>query len=83
MRHARDSPEPCDTWTRATGTWTRQVKEACSGESMHVEWVNNGWKRKGVGGSDGEEEGWSVVCAGDEMEGGQGEIVGRRSLVAT
>ena len=41
------------------------------------------WKRKGIGGSDGEEEGWNAVCAGDEMEGSQGEIVGRRLLVAT
>ena len=68
---------------RATGTWTSPVKEASSGESRHVECGNNDWKRKGIGGSDGEEEGWNAVCAGDEMEGSQGEIVGRRQLVAT
>ena len=54
-----------DKWTRATGTWTSPVKEASSGESRHVECWNNDWKRKGGGGSDGEEEGWSVVCSGD------------------
>ena len=62
----------------ATGIWTSPVKEAISGESRHVECGNNDWKRKGVGGSNGEEEGGSVVCAGDEMEGGGGEIGGSR-----
>ena len=52
-------------------------------EIRHVECGSNGWKRKGVGGSDAEEEGESVVCAVDEMEGGQGERVGRRMQVDT
>ena len=56
--------------------------EASSGESRHVECGDDDRKRKGVGGSDGEEEGGSIVCAGDEMEGGQGEIVRRRLQVA-
>ena len=51
--------------------------------SRHVECGDDDRKRKGVGGSDGEEEGGSVVCAGDEMEGGQGERVRRRLKVAT
>ena len=43
--------------------WTSPVKEASSGESRHVECGINDWKWKGVGGSDGEEEGGSVgVC---------------------
>ena len=37
-------------------------------------WIND-WKRKAVSGSDGEEEGGSVVCAGDLVEGEQGERV--------
>ena len=53
------------------------------GESRHVECGINDWKRKGVGGSDGEEEGGSVVCAGDVMEWGQDERVGRRMQVDT
>ena len=38
------------------------VKEASSSESGNVECGFNDWKRKGVSGSDGEEEGGSVVC---------------------
>ena len=82
-RRAGYSPEPCDKGTRDTGTWPSPVKEASSGESRHVECGNNDWKRKGVGGYDGEEEGVSIVCAEDEMEGRQGERVGSRLQVDT
>ena len=37
--------------------------------------IGRDWKRKGVGGSDVEEECGSVVCAGDSMEGQQSERV--------
>ena len=69
------SPDLCEKWTRATGLWAVPVKEASSSESGNVECGFNDWKRKGVGGSDGEEEGGSVVCAGNPVEGEQGEIV--------
>ena len=42
---------------------------------MNVECEFNDWKRKGVGGSDGEDEGGSALCAGDPVEAEQGEIV--------
>ena len=67
-----------DRRTRATGAWTSPVKEASSGESGHFECWDDDGKRKGVGRHDGKEEGWSVVCVGDEMEGEQSEIVGRK-----
>ena len=50
-------------------------KEVSSSEIGNVECGFNDWKRKGVGGSDGEEEGGSVVCAGDPVEGEQCERV--------
>ena len=72
---AEASPDLCEKWTRATGLWAVPVKEASSSESGNVECGFNNWKRKGVSGSDGEEEGGSVVCAGDPVEGEQGERV--------
>ena len=48
---------------------------ASSSASGNVECGFKYWKRKGVSGSDGEEEGGSVVCAGYPVEGEQGEIV--------
>ena len=52
-----------------------RLKTLVQSESGNVECGDNDWKRKGVGGSDGEEEGWSVECAGDPVEGEQGERV--------
>ena len=46
----------CEKWTRATGRWAVPFKEASSSESGNVECGYNDWKRKGVSGSDGEEE---------------------------
>ena len=74
-RRAEASPDLCEKWTRATGLWAVPVKEASSSESMNVECEFNDWKRKGVGGSDGEDEGGSALCAGDPVEAEQGEIV--------
>ena len=45
-------------------------------QSRHVECGDDDRKGKGVGGSDGEEEGGSVVCAGDEMEGDKAKELG-------
>ena len=70
------SPDLCEKWTRATGLWAVPVKEASSSESGNVECGFNDWKRKGVGGSDGEEEGGSVVCAGNPVEGEQARELG-------
>ena len=54
---------------KATGLWAVPVKEASSSESGKVECGFNDWKRKGVRGSDGEEEDGSAVCAGNPVEG--------------
>ena len=60
LTDAEASPGLCEKWTRATGLWAVPVKEASSSESGNVECGFNGWKRKGVGGSDGEKVG--VLC---------------------
>ena len=50
-------------------------------ESGNVECGDDDGKRKGVGGSDEEDEGGNVVCAGDPVEGEQGERVRWRRQV--
>ena len=69
------SPDLCEKWIRATGLWAVPVKEASSSESRNVECGDNYWKRKGVGGSDGEEIGGCAVCAGNQVDGEHGERV--------
>ena len=57
-------------YTLYINTMLLKVTMSCTfSESRHVDCGDNDWKRKGVGGSDGEEEGGGVVCAGDPVEG--------------
>ena len=46
-RRAGDTSEPCEKWTRVTGTWKSPEKEAGSGERRHFEcWAMTGRGRE-------------------------------------